>query len=192
MIRVALTGNIASGKSTVEAVLKELGYSCLNTDDIAHRLLGNNHDVINAFKDFDILDRNGAISREKLGKIVFHDKKMLKTLENIIHPLVRKEIQEFFEAKKNENIVFVAIPQLFESSMQELFDKTVLVYCDDNIRIERLKKRNNYTEDYAKIRINAQIQQDEKVKLCDFVIDNSSTLENLQSLVKALPEKLLS
>lgn len=192
MIRVALTGNIASGKSTVEAVLKELGYSCLNTDDIAHRFLENNHDVINAFKNFEILDRNGAISREKLGKIVFHDKKMLKTLENIIHPLVRKEIQEFFEAKKDENIVFVAIPQLFESSMQELFDKTVLVYCDDNIRIERLKKRNNYTEDYAKIRINAQISQDKKVNLCDFVIDNSSTLENLQSLVKTLPEKLLS
>ncbi len=193
MIKVALTGNIASGKSTVEAILRELGYSFLNTDESAHNLLENNISVIKAaFKDFDITDGQGAVSREKIGKIVFSDKKMLKILEDIIHPLVREKIQEFFNEKKDENLVFVGIPQLFESDMQDMFDKIVLVYCDDKIRFTRLIKRNNYTENYAKKRVNAQIPQCEKVKLSDFVIDNSSTLENLQSLVKALPAQLLS
>ena len=190
MIKVALTGNIASGKSTAELFLKELGFLCLNTDDLSHQILRNNSDVINAFKSFDIFDEHGSISREKLGKIVFSDIKLLKVLENIIHPIVRKKIQEFFSVHTDKEIVFVAIPQLFESGMQDLFDKIILIYCDDDIRIERLIKRNGYDKDYAKTRISAQISQEEKVKLCDYVIDNSSTLENLQSLVKTLPEKL--
>ena len=126
MIKVALTGNIASGKSTAELFLKELGFLCLNTDDISHQILRNNSDVINAFKSFDILDEHGSISREKLGKIVFSDIKLLKVLENIIHPIVRKKIQEFFSAHADKEIVFVGIPQLFESGMQDLFDKIIL------------------------------------------------------------------
>jgi len=193
MIRVALTGNIASGKSSVETILKQFGYSCLNTDDTAHQLLESNQEVIKkAFKSFDILDENGSVSREKLGKIVFSNKDMLQKLEGIIHPLVKEKILEFFEDKKKEELVFVGIPQLFECNMQNMFDKKVLVYCDDKIRIQRLINRNGYSEEYAKIRINSQLPQDEKIKLCDITIDNSGSLEDLKSAVEKLPQKLQS
>ncbi len=191
MIKIALTGNIASGKSSVETILKQFGYSFLNTDDTAHKILESNQEVIQkAFKDFDILDENGIISREKLGKLVFTNKDMLQKLEGIVHPLVKEKILEFFEEKKEEELVFVGIPQLFECNMQDLFDKKVLVYCKDSIRIQRLIKRNAYSEEYAKIRINSQIPQEEKIKLCDIIIDNSGSLEELKSIVEKLPQRI--
>ena len=179
MLKIAITGNIASGKSAVETYLTKCGYPFLDTDKVAHKLLEQNPEVKEAFKDYDILNENGIISREKLGKIVFASKNLLKKLEDIIHPQVKKEIFDFFEQNKQEDFVFVGIPQLFESNMQDLFDKVVLVYCPDNIRKQRLISRNKFSDNYAQQRIEAQISQDEKKELCNFVIDNSGTLEDL-------------
>lgn len=184
MIRIALVGNIASGKSTVEQVLTLNGFLVLDTDRVAHILLDNNQEVINAFKDFDILE-NGKISREKLGRVVFSSKENKKKLENILHPQIRQEILKFFAENSDKKAVFVAIPLLFEAKMEDLFDKIVFVYTDDKIRLNRLIARNNYTLEYAKVRINSQLSQDEKVKKSDIVIFNNSTKEDLEKEVKA-------
>lgn len=180
MIKVALVGNIASGKSTVENFLFKRGYSILDTDIVAHKLLDQKAEsIIELFKDFDIVD-DGRISREKLGKLVFADVNQKIKLENILHPLIRIKIEEFFNAQEGEKLVFVAIPLLFEAGMEDLFDKKLFIYADDNIRLERLMKRNGYTKEYAQIRINSQISQDEKIKKCDWVVYNNSTIRDLE------------
>jgi len=192
MLKIAVTGNIASGKSAVENILKEMKYPFLDTDIVAHKILEKNHQVIEAVAKFDILNENGTISREKLGKIVFNNKELLTKLENIIHPLVKEKIIEFFDKNKQKDFVFVGIPQLFESNMQDLFDKIILVYCDDEVRLERLIKRNNYTLEYAKTRLNAQISQDKKKTLCDFILNNNGSIEELKTQIHKLLNELNS
>ena len=190
MLKVAITGNIASGKTAVQKILETNGFVVLDSDIAAHRLLDDNSAVIEAFKNFDILD-NGKISRDKLGKIVFNNENLLQKLNGIIHPQVRAKIEKFFEENKDKNIVFVSIPLLFECGMENMFDKIILVKTPDNIRLERLIKRNGYTKDYALKRIACQISQDEKVSKADFVIDNGGEIEDLTHKVSTLVQKLL-
>ena len=190
MLKVALVGNIASGKSTVEKALQTSGYVVLDTDKVCHELLTCD-EVSKEFSSFDVFE-NGIISREKLGKLVFANVELKKRLEDILYPMVRLRIAEFFEQYNAESLVFVAIPLLFESGMVNLFDKIVFVYCDDDIRLKRLTARNNYTEEYAKIRMGAQQSQDEKIKKSDYVIYNNSTIEALDRCVDSVVNELLN
>lgn len=190
MLKVALVGNIASGKSTVEKALQTSGYVVLDTDKVCHELLTCD-EVSKEFSSFDVFE-NGIISREKLGKLVFANVELKKRLEDILYPMVRLRIAEFFEQYNAESLVFVAIPLLFEAGMVNLFDKIVFVYCDDDIRLKRLTARNNYTEEYAKIRMGAQQSQDEKIKKSDYVIYNNSTIEALDRCVDSVVNELLN
>ncbi|MBO5447476.1 dephospho-CoA kinase [bacterium] len=190
MLKVALVGNIASGKSTVEKALQTSGYVVLDTDKVCHELLTCD-EVSKEFSTFDVFE-NGIISREKLGKLVFANVELKKRLEDILYPMVRLRIAEFFEQYNAESLVFVAIPLLFEAGMVDLFDKIVFVYCDDDIRLKRLTARNNYTEEYAKIRMGAQQSQDEKIKKSDYVIYNNSTIEALDRCVDSVVNELLN
>lgn len=175
MTRIALTGNIASGKSAVSKILLENGYKVLDTDEVAHALLTtSNKGLFDAFKDYDVFE-DGEFSRVKLGKLVFSDTNMRKKLEAVMHPLIAKEIEQFEG--------FVAIPLLFEAKMEKLFDKIIMVYTNDNIRLDRLMKRNNLTVDEAQARINSQIPQDEKVSKCDYIIYNNGTQDELKHSV---------
>jgi dephospho-CoA kinase len=185
MIKYAITGNIASGKSAVENILIKNGETVIDTDKISHELLEGNNEIIETFKDFDILS-DGKISREKLGKIVFSDKSLKKKLENILHPQIIEKINEFFEQNQDKERVFVSIPLLFETKTEGMFDKIIFIYCDDKIRLNRLMERENYTREYAKNRMKSQQNQDGKVKYSDIVIYNDSTPEELERLVKKL------
>lgn len=188
MLKVAITGNIASGKSVVEKILREKSYKILDADNVAHDLLKNEqvkNQIVLEFSGYDILENN-EISRQKLGKIVFGDDNLRKKLESILHPLVKDEIKRFFHRNSGEKIAFASIPLLFEAKFEPLFDKTVLIYADDNIRLERLINRNNLPLEYAKSRMKIQMSQDKKISLADYVIYNNGTLEDLHKNVEKL------
>lgn len=184
MKSVAIVGNIASGKSTVENILREMRYKVFDTDIIAHEVLNTlSEKIIKAFYDYDISD-NKVISRKKLGEIVFADKELKKRLENIVHPEIKKKISAIFNENKNEKFVFVSIPLLFEVGWRNLFDKILFIKTEDRIRLERLMQRNNFTQDEALARINSQLPQDEKAKLSDFIIENNGNIDVLQKSIE--------
>ena len=141
MLKIAITGNIASGKSQVEKFISEK-YTVFDADNIAHQILGN-------------------VDRKKLGEKVFSDPAARKKLEEFIHPKVKDEILKIFE--QNLNVVFISIPLLFETGFDALFDKIIFVQCDDDIRLQRLMRRNDFTEEQALKRMNAQLPQKEKM-----------------------------
>ena len=183
MLRIGITGNIASGKSAAEDFIRESGFKVYDTDKIAHNILENSEEAKRAFSEFDIFS-NGEIDRKKLAKIVFSDKKQLEKLENIIQPEVKKEILKIFSLCENEKAIFVSVPQLFEAGFENLFDKIIFISAEKSIRLARLMKRNSLTEEEALLRINAQQDEDKKIIKSDYIIENNSTPETLQNHIK--------
>lgn len=183
MLKVAITGNIASGKSQVEKIFAER-FPVYDADKIAHEILGD-------------------IDRKALGAKVFANPKARKELEEYIHPKVKERILEIFDTPLRRfaplpphwgqipDIVVISIPLLFETGFDKLFDKIIFVAADENIRLERLMKRNNFTKEEALLRMNAQLPQEDKIKKSDFVIYNNSTLEKLQESTLVLITEFL-
>lgn len=186
MKKIAITGNICSGKSEVEKIISKSGFKVLDTDKISHDILENDTDAIKEILSIfgsKILDDNNKISRKKLAQIVFNDKDKLTRLEKIIHPVVFRKIGEFFTYNKNDEMCFVSIPQLFETKTQMAFDKVVFISAKEEIRLKRLTERNKFSEAEAKIRIDAQMGENEKIKNSDFVIYNDKDLNYLKEQV---------
>lgn len=191
MIKVALTGNIASGKSSVQKIIEMSGFDVLDTDEVGHGLLSvKNSELMKAFGSENVLDTDGNFDRKKLGELVFNSPEKLELLNSIIHPQVRKEIEGYFEQQQDAPFVFVAIPLLFETGMEDLFDKIIIVYAEDELRLKRLIARNGYTRDYAKKRMLSQIPQEEKFALVDYIIDNNGTEEDLFNSTREVLEDL--
>jgi dephospho-CoA kinase len=184
MPKVAIVGNIASGKSVVESILKSRGYAVYDTDSMAHFVLDSSDDIKRTFHEVVVDNR---IDRKKLAHIVFNSKEKLKMLEGFIHPTIKKQI-ELIEA--DDKIVFVAVPLLFEANMQNLFDKIIFVSAPVDLRVKRLMNRNSLTYQEAILRINSQDDEKAKIKNSDFVVVNNSTFENLEQQIDKILLKL--
>lgn len=188
-MKIAIAGNIASGKSTVQKFLEEYGYKVLDTDKCGHQALTLTC-VKKALAGWDIFDDKGEISRPKLGQIVFNDPHKKSELESLIHPIIKQNILDFFEQNKADKLLFAGIPLIFESNMENLFDKIVFIYTEDELRKKRLVERNNYTEEYALLRINSQRPQEEKLAHCDYIIYNNGSVSELKLQIRELIQKL--
>ena len=200
---IGLTGGIASGKTSVKNILLSKGYRVIDADLIARQVVEkykpSYYEVIKYFGD-QVLDENKNIDRLKLAHIIFNDSKKRKELESILYPYIFAEIlrQIMDLCKDKPQVIFIDIPLLFENirSIEESgisFEEIWLVYCDMKTQIQRLTTRDNISKEKALLRINAQMDIEEKRKLADVVIENTSSkeflLEQIDSYVSALEQE---
>ncbi|WP_100012044.1 dephospho-CoA kinase [Lentibacillus sediminis] len=193
-LTIGLTGSIASGKSTVSLMFDDFDIPVIDADKISREVVqpGENayREIIETFGE-DVLRADKTLDREKLGSIIFADKEKREQLNGIVHPAVRKKMlekkQAFIDA--GAACVVLDIPLLFESKLTHFVDKTLVVYVDENMQLERLMDRNGYTEEEARQRIETQMPVKEKAELADFVIDNNgSKQESYEQLEELLRE----
>ena len=187
MLKVGLTGSIGMGKSTIGAMFKDLGIGIWSADDCVHILYKKNgHANILIQKEFgEIIDENGDIDRKQLSAIVIKDKAALKKLENIVHPLVKQNREQFIENSKNNNAPYIIldIPLLFETNSQNEFDKIIVVDCDFETQKQRVLARPNMNLEKFEAIISKQMLNSKKAALADFVIDTSQSLEMCRNRV---------
>ncbi|MCL6517647.1 dephospho-CoA kinase [Alicyclobacillus sp.] len=180
---VGLTGGIATGKSTVTQMLRDLGAFVVDADVWARRVVEPGtpglREIVEAFGP-QVLRPDGTLDRARLGAIVFHDEAARQRLNAITHPKVRagmKAETERYRAEHPGEPVVWDVPLLFEGETRFLVDVTVLVWCDEKTQLHRLMARNGLDEAEAMARIRAQMPLEEKRRMADYVIDNGGDLE---------------
>jgi dephospho-CoA kinase len=185
---IGLTGGIASGKSTVSNMLKEMNITVIDADVEARLAVEKGEPayqkIIAEFGD-DIVFPGGDIDRQKLGSIIFHNAEKRQLLNSIVHPEVRKRMNDQVEAARlgGEQVIILDIPLLFESKLMYMVEKTILVYVDREIQLKRLMDRNDLSLEDAEARIKSQMPLSEKVALADAVINNNGTITETKKQV---------
>lgn len=196
MIRVGLTGGIASGKTLVCRLFEARGCIIIDADRVAHRLILRGqpgyHPIVEAFGS-EILRDDGEIDRKRLGAVVFSDQARLNQLNGILHPRVTQAILrqlEHFEEKQPASRVIVDASLMIESGFHTYFQRLILVTCTLQQQIDRLRSRNGLSEEQARQRIGLQMPLAEKIRFAHHVIDNSSSVENTSAQVEQLFQEL--
>lgn len=185
---IGLTGGIASGKSTVSNMLKEMNITVIDADVEARLAVEKGepaYQKILAEFGHDILLPSGEIDRQQLGSIIFHNAEKRQLLNSIVHPEVRKRMSNQVEAARvhGEQVIVLDIPLLFESKLTYMVEKTILVYVDRDIQLKRLIERNNLSLDDAEARVKSQMPLLDKVALADAVINNNGTITETKNQV---------
>lgn len=196
MIIAGLTGGIASGKSLVARVFKDLGAHVIDADKIVHGLLEPNQPVWQEVIDYfgkEIQRPDSTIDRRKLGEIVFNDDEKRAWLNSCIHPRVFEGfsacVKHLRDRQPDAVVIFDAV-LLFETGYNRNMGRTIVVYAEEEQQIERLAIRNKFTRDHALARIRSQMPLAEKRGLADYVIDNTGSREHTEAQAKAIYQKL--
>src|SRR5262245_40409536 len=197
MLRVGLTGNIASGKSHATQVFAELGAHIIDADVIAHELLApgtSTYDrVVAAFGD-PILNPDATINRRKLGKIVFQDEAKRAELNSLVHPEVRarvlRRIDELEDSAQN-GIIIIDAALMVESGFFRTFDRLIVVHCSPSLQLSRIVSRDGLTVAEARARMAAQMRVEEKIKHAQYTIETSGTFRQTREQIEAIYRDLL-
>ncbi|XP_061911520.1 dephospho-CoA kinase domain-containing protein [Entelurus aequoreus] len=196
MYLVGLTGGIASGKSTVSSMLRDLGCPIIDADVVAMKVVEPHtaaHSRIVFHFGPEVLLESGEIDRQKLGRLIFADEGKRKLLNSITHPEIHKEMlkQIVFYFLRGYRYVVLDVPLLFETRrLTQFLNHTVVVYCDPATQLARLMQRDGLTQEEADQRLAAQMPLNEKRGLASHVIENSGTREDTQRQVLRLHTKL--
>ena len=178
---IGVTGSFGSGKTTVANMFGKYGFKVINVDKLYHGIYNKNKALKNKIKkEFGTLDRN------QLKKIVFNNSAKLKKLNKLTHQIIIKTLKK--EIKNNKKIV-VDIPLLFESKLEKMFDKIIVVKCDKKTQIKRILKKNKYSRKEINNIINSQMPLKEKIKKVDFVLDNdgiNETKSQVNSIINSI------
>ncbi len=183
MLLVALTGGIATGKSVVADILKQLGCYIHEADEVAHRLMEPEKPAwksIVAHFGTKILNLDNSINRNVLGAIIFSDAQERLYLNNILHPLVMEKKKQIVKKLRAEGThkIFVSVAALtVEAGFADFFDKIVVVYCDRETQMKRLTKRDNLTQKEAQEKISSQMPPEDKLKVADYIINTYGSIK---------------
>jgi len=198
MLKVGLTGSIATGKSLVSRYLQELGAYNIDYDVLSREIVEPGlpawQDIVDYFGE-DILQPDRKLDRTKLGKIVFDDEAKRKKLESFIHPRVYIEAdhqEKAFVESHADAVVVHEVPLLFEVGRDKAMDKTVVVYASEENQLKRLMTRDGMSKEDARSRIRSQMSVEDKRRQANYVIDNNGTMEETKRQVQDLYQKLVA
>lgn len=198
MFLVGLTGGIATGKTTVSSMMKEMGIPIVDADLIARQIVEPGMKCWKKIREVfgeEVFLESGELNREKLGVVIFSDAEKRRAINKITHPEIYAEIrrQVFRYFLKGEQFVVLDLPLLYESDkVTSYLYKTIVVSCDDELQLERLTARNLYTEQEAISRIEAQMPLERKCAMADIIVENSGTLESTRKQVEGIIKLLRS
>lgn len=185
MVKVGLTGGIGSGKTTVSNFLLEYGIPVYNSDSQGKKLMNTNleliNDIVNIFGES--VYNNGVLNTNLLSSIVFSDPEKIKQLNNLVHPKVAEDFNQWVGKNNNQPILIKEAAILIESGAYLNMDKIILVISKKSNRINRVSKRDNSDFESIEKRINFQLTDDEKIQYADYIIENNSSLDDLKNEV---------
>ncbi len=191
---IGLTGGIGSGKSTAAGFLADLGAVVMDLDKTGHEVLKQKEIRDRLVGEFggDILDTNGEIDRSRLGKKVFSDKDALSKLNAIVHPAIDKVVEEKIGKlrRRGEKMVVLEAAAMLEAGRDWQVDEVWVTATPEDVVLQRLSTRQDYSEEDVKARIRFQITNEERIRQADVVITNDGTLEELRDKIKIEWEKL--
>ncbi|MCM3629066.1 dephospho-CoA kinase [Paenibacillus glycanilyticus] len=188
-MKIGLTGGIATGKSTVAAMLVERGAMLVDADQVAREVVMPGEPALEAVASLfgqAVIHTDGTLDRKALGGIVFNNTELLERLEGILHPAIRSRMQKRIREYEEQNphqLVVADIPLLYETGQVELYDGIMVVYVPQQLQLKRLMERNGLAEEEAVRRIGLQMDIEQKRNRADWVIDNSGSLEETRRQV---------
>ena len=186
--KIAITGGIGSGKSTVAKIIEQQGYKVISCDNIYNQLLQEKAFIDALSSKFEgVINIDGTLDRKKLSSIVFNDSKKLQKLNSITHPAIMKRA---FEQMQNGKIFFCEVPLLFECGYEDSFDGVIVVLRDKERRISDIVKRDKKSVAEANLLINNQFNYDNSIFEKYYVIHNNGTLSELQAEVLKIIKEL--
>ncbi len=192
-MRVGLTGGIASGKSTVAAILRDLGAVVIDADQLAREVVEPGtpglEGVVEAFGP-DVLADDGSLDRPALGAVVFADPERRAVLEGILHPLIRARSAELESAAGPDALVVHDIPLLVETDQQDRFDAVVVVDVPEDVQVRRMVTDRGWTEGDARARIAAQASREERREAATYLVENTGTHDDLRHRVTEVVAEL--
>ena len=173
MIKVAITGGIGVGKTTVSNLFKKMGIPVFNSDVIAKEIMSSNHALKNQI--IEVFGQNAyennKLNRSYLSNAIFNDRNLLEKMNSIVHPYVAKEFNSWIEKQESKYIIYESAI-IFENQAEDSFDKIICVTSSEEDIISRIIKRNNFSVDKIKSIINMQLPNDVKIQKSDYVIEN--------------------
>ena len=187
MIKIGVTGSIASGKTTVARILSGRKYPLFDADKEVNKIYKKNSFKKKICKKFKL--KNNKNIKNKIKKIISKNKKSLKDLEKIIHPIVRKKIKNFSRRNKGKDFLIFEIPLLIENKLMKNYDKLIFVNSKKSIRLRRYLKRGKNKKIFNLLN-KRQLTPVKKIKFCDYVINNNNSLKKLKKNVKIIKNKI--
>jgi dephospho-CoA kinase len=191
MLRVGLTGGIASGKSLVADIFVELGAALVDADVVARDVVEPGSSAlatIGARFGTDLIGADGRLDRRRLRQMIFSDPAKRQELEALLHPLIREQLLEGAK-RANGPYVVIAVPLLVESGFAALVDRVVVVDCPQALQLERLIKRDQISDAEARSMLEAQLDRETRLKSADDVIDNGGDIASTRRQVERLDKR---